>query len=175
MILNEVLGIQEIKDNNVRITTRQAVRAVVLKDGKILMVHTNKGDYKFPGGGVKRQEELKEALAREVAEETGYIVETIGERLGSIIQRNVNQFNTKGIFEMTSHYYACTVKDIPESQHLEKYEEDQEFEPAWIALDDVIKENEMILQGSKENINPWVYRETLALRRLKENGIDKGL
>ena len=171
MILNEVLGIQEIKNHNIRITTRQAVRAVILKDGKILMVHTNKGDYKFPGGGVKRQEELQEALIREVAEETGYIVETIGEKLGTIIQRNVNQFNANGIFEMTSHYYFCSVKDIPESQHLEKYEEDQEFEPVWISMDDVIKGNEMILQGNKEKINPWVYRETLALRRPKENGI----
>lgn len=172
MILNEVLGIQEIRDNNIQITTRQAVRAVILKNGKILMVHTKKGDYKFPGGGVKKQEELKAALKREVAEETGYIVKVIGERLGTIIQRNINQFNAKGIFEMTSHYYYCDVKDIPESQHLEKYEEDQEFEPVWISLGDAIQRNEMILQGDKENINPWVYRETLALKRLKENGIE---
>lgn len=171
MILNEVLGIQEIKDNNTRITTRQAARAVILKDGKILMVHTNKGDYKFPGGGVKRQEEIKEALKREVAEETGYIVTSIGEKLGMIIQRNVNQFNSNGIFEMTSYYYYCDVKDTPESQHLDKYEEDQEFEPVWITIDEVIKENELILQGKKADINPWVYRETLALKRLKEHGI----
>lgn len=171
MILNEVLGIQEIKDNNTRITTRQAARAVILKDGKMLMVHTNKGDYKFPGGGVKRQEEIKEALKREVAEETGYIVKSIGEKLGMIIQRNVNQFNTNGIFEMTSYYYYCDVNDIPESQHLDKYEEDQEFRPVWITIDEVIKENELILQGKKADINPWVYRETLALKRLKEHGI----
>ncbi len=171
MILNEVLGIQEIKSNNIRVATRQAVRAVIIKDGKILMVHTNKGDYKFPGGGVKKQEELKEALRREVAEETGYIVKAIGMRIGTIIQRNVNQFNAKGIFEMTSHYYYCDVKDEPKSQHLDKYEAEQEFEPVWMRIDDVIKENENILKGNKENINPWVYRETLALKRLKENGI----
>lgn len=171
MILNEILGIKVIENSNTRITTRQAVRAVILKDGKILMVHTKRGDYKFPGGGVKKQEELKEALRREVAEETGYIVKDIGERLGTIIQRSINQFNTKGIFEMTSHYYYCDVEDIPESQHLEKYEEDQEFEPAWISLDEVIRTNEMILKGEAGDVNPWVARETLALRRLKENGI----
>lgn len=171
MILNEVLGIQEIEDNNICITTRKAVRAVVLKDGKILMVHTNKGDYKFPGGGIKKQEELKEALKREVTEETGYIVATIGGKIGKIIQRNVNQFNSEGIFEMTSYYYYCDVKDIPVGQHLDKYEEDQEFRPVWIKIDDAIRENEMILQGKRADMNPWVYRETLALKRLKEHGI----
>lgn len=171
MILNEVVGIQEIKDSRAHITTRQAARAVILKDGKILMVHTNKGDYKFPGGGVKKQEEIKEALKREVAEETGYIVNTIGKKLGMIVQRNVNQFNSNGIFEMTSYYYTCNVEEIPKSQHLDKYEKDQEFKPVWIEIDEVIKENELILQGKRADINPWVYRETLALKRLKEHGI----
>ena len=44
MIIDEILGIQKIENRNIRITTRQAVRAIVLKDNKILMVHTNKGD-----------------------------------------------------------------------------------------------------------------------------------
>ena len=38
MILNEILGIQEIKNKNVKITTRRAVRAVIFKNDCILMV-----------------------------------------------------------------------------------------------------------------------------------------
>ena len=169
IILDEVLGIQEIKDKSVPITIRKAVRAVVLKDNKILMVHTNRGDYKFPGGGVKKQESLEEALIREVAEETGYIVKNRGTYIGKIIQRSINQFDLHGIFEMKSYYYYCEVRDIPQEQHLDKYEEDQEFTPVWITLDEVIAQNEIVLENKEDNINPWVYRETLALKYIREN------
>lgn len=168
MIIDEILGIQKIENRNIRITTRQAVRAIILKDNKILMVHTNKGDYKFPGGGIKRQESHEEALRREVIEETGYIIEEMGERAGIIVQRNPNQFDTSGIFEMTSYYYFCNVKTNTTKQHLDKYEEEQEFEPRWVELDEVIAKNEAILTQKGTQINPWVYRETLALRKLKE-------
>ena len=56
MIIDEVLGIQKIKDPKIKIANRYAARAIVIQDNKILMVHTNKGDYKFPGGGIKKAE-----------------------------------------------------------------------------------------------------------------------
>ncbi len=34
---------------------RKAVRAVIMKNGQILMLRTINGDYKFPGGGVKKR------------------------------------------------------------------------------------------------------------------------
>lgn len=168
MIINEILGIQKIKDPQVRITTRLAVRAVVIKENKLLMVRTNKGDYKFPGGGIKKLESHEQALRREVTEETGYIVDHITEQVGLIIQRNPNQFDVNGIFQMNSYYYFCSVKKDRVEQHLDKYEQDQEFKPVWIELDEVIARNEGILTQKGTQINPWVYRETLALRRLKE-------
>ena len=171
MVFNEILGIQKINRDKTRITTRQAVRAIILKDRKILMVHTNKGDYKFPGGGIKKKENHEEALKREVTEETGYIVSEMGEKVGVIIQRNMNQFDSKGIFETTSYYYFCDINGQRSSQHLDKYEKEQEFKPVWISIDEVIANNEAILAKKEGNYNPWVYRETLALKRLKENGI----
>ena len=171
MIINEILGIQQIKNKNTRITSRQAVRAVIFKDNKILMVHTNKGDYKFPGGGIKKQESHEEALRREVIEETGYIIHHMGSRAGMIIQRNPNQFDNEGIFEMTSYYYFCNVRENRTRQHLDKYEQEQEFEPRWMELDEVIAINEGILTQKGTQINPWVYRETLALKRIKESNM----
>lgn len=168
MIINEVLGIQTITNPKTRITTRQAVRAIIIRDHKILMVHTNKGDYKFPGGGIKKLESHEEALRREVTEETGYIVNQMKNEAGVIIQRNPNQFDTKGIFQMTSYYYFCDVKQNKTKQHLDKYEQEQEFAPIWIELDEVIAKNEAILTQKGTQINPWVYRETLALRSIKE-------
>ena len=120
MIINEVLGIQKVRDAKTKITTRQAVRAIIIKDNKILMVHTNKGDYKFPGGGIKRMETHEQALRREVTEETGYIVKHMKAQAGIITQRNPNQFDSNGIFQMNSYYYFCDVQNNVTEQHLDK-------------------------------------------------------
>lgn len=52
---------------------REAVRGVVLKDGKIGVVRFSKiNAILFPGGGVDPNEDLEDALKREFLEETGY-------------------------------------------------------------------------------------------------------
>ena len=54
---------------------RPSVRGIVIRDGKVLMVHSLKYDYyKFPGGGIEAGECRIEALCREVREETGFAV-----------------------------------------------------------------------------------------------------
>ena len=48
------------------------VAAIIIKDDKILLIHRIKNGqeyYVFPGGGVKEEESLEEALAREIKEE----------------------------------------------------------------------------------------------------------
>ena len=36
---------------------RVAARGIIRRAGRLLLVHTDAGDYKFPGGGVERSEE----------------------------------------------------------------------------------------------------------------------
>ena len=59
-----------------------AVSAGIFRDGKILLVRRarepSKGVYTFPGGRVEFGESLIEAVAREVREETGLVIEVIG-------------------------------------------------------------------------------------------------
>lgn len=54
--------------------TDQRVTAVILRDGKLLMIHRFREGMEywvFPGGGVEEGEDLQTALRREVKEETG--------------------------------------------------------------------------------------------------------
>lgn len=59
-----------------------AVSAGIFRDGKILLVRRArepaKGVYTFPGGRVEFGESLTEALAREICEETGLVIEIVG-------------------------------------------------------------------------------------------------
>ena len=66
--------IEEPNNNNYDlIKERIAVRGVIYKKDKLLLVHSNRGYYKFPGGGVEKEESLEEGLIREIREETGYV------------------------------------------------------------------------------------------------------
>ena len=54
---------------------RPSVRGIVIKDGKIAMMHSLKYNYyKLSGGGMEAGESLEDTLIREVREESGLIV-----------------------------------------------------------------------------------------------------
>ena len=49
----EVTLITDEYEEGKKIRTRTAVRSILSYQGKLVMVETNCGDYKFPGGGVE--------------------------------------------------------------------------------------------------------------------------
>ena len=62
--------------------SRDSARSIVIRDGKIAMIHSQKYHYyKFPGGGIEEGEDPIGAMIRETREETGLIVipETVRE------------------------------------------------------------------------------------------------
>ena len=69
-------------DPNGSVGRRPSVRGIIIRDGRIAMMHSKKYDYyKLPGGGIEAGETLEETLIREVREESGLVVkpETIKE------------------------------------------------------------------------------------------------
>ncbi|MCK7486100.1 MAG: FAD-dependent oxidoreductase [Bacillus subtilis] len=70
-IFGDGLERSQIKDQ----PRRTACRGVIVKDGRILVVHSPKLDiYTLPGGGREDGEALAHCVEREVAEETGVVV-----------------------------------------------------------------------------------------------------
>ncbi len=165
MLFNYILGIQDINEGEQKVNYREAVRAVIIKGSEILLVHSNKGDYKFPGGGLKNKESHEETLIREVREETGYIISRVKERIGIVTERNFDEFENDSIFEMHSFYYLCEVSENQESQQLDDYESELDFRPQWMNINTAISNNEGILDNA--DTNHWVSRETSVLRELK--------
>ena len=55
--------------------TRDSARSIIIRDGKVAMIHSLKYDYyKFPGGGIEGGENPVEAMIRETREEAGLVV-----------------------------------------------------------------------------------------------------
>ncbi len=55
--------------------TRTACRSVVIKDGKMLLSYeTGTDQWMLPGGGLEADEDEKECVIRETAEETGFVI-----------------------------------------------------------------------------------------------------
>ncbi|MGM0851214.1 MAG: NUDIX hydrolase [Bacillota bacterium] len=154
-----VLGKPKSETTEYKMKYRTAVKAVTIQDHKILLMHSNRGDYKFPGGGVEEGETLHGALIREVAEETGFIHCVVKEPLGIVIQRHLDVFEDDALFEMTSHYFQCELTDrerIP--QQLEEYESDLDMKPKWVTLDEAIGGNEKLMDQFDNNC--WIKRES---------------
>ena len=168
MVFNYVIGLQKVNKDKVNINCREAIRAIIFQNNNILMVHNNKGDYKFPGGGVKKEETHEEALKREVREETGHIISNVKDKIGVIIERNIDKYDENSVFEMISNYYLCEISDNITTQKLENYESELDFKPVWISLDAVIQTNEEILNNESIDKNSWVNRETKALKALEK-------
>ncbi len=167
MIFNFTFGLHKSNTENVKVIRREAVRGIVISNDKILMVHSNKGDYKLPGGGINTRESHEEALMREIREETGYIMDKALNKIGIVTQRNIDKYERDSIFEMTSYYYLCKVTDKQVSQQLDDYEKELDFSPIWIKIDSAISHNEEVMRGGKV-VNSWVYRENMVLKALRD-------
>ncbi|MFC7371474.1 NUDIX hydrolase [Fictibacillus iocasae] len=149
---------------------RIAVRGIILINGRILLVQSNRGDYKFPGGGVEEAESHEEALIREIREETGYKHAMVISKAGIVIERGHDENNEGALFQMTSHYYFCDlVNEEKTFQQLEDYEVELEFTPKWITLEEAIQQNERLIAQFQEN--SWLRRETFVLNEIKRASI----
>lgn len=154
-----------------KINTRPTVRGIAFKDGKMLMIRTNRGDYKIPGGGVGRRESYEDALIREIREETGFLCTEIGRKVGEIEEFKNDSFDVEADFCMHSIFYEIQVLENKGPQKLEAYEAKLGFEPCWIEIVEAIRKNERIF--SENRGIPWLEREIKILNKINQyyNGI----
>ena len=138
---------------------RPSARAIILKDGKVLLNHVAKYDcYEFPGGGIEAGETPEDAMQREVAEETGRIVipESIRE-FGIVLRRQQDSKDPDGIFEQENYYYLCEVTDETVPRKPDEHEIVEGAEPVWVeSLSTPIHRNRRAFQKIGE---PFMQRE----------------
>ena len=189
----------ELPDNPVQIKKRTAVRGVIHYQNKLLMVRTNEGDYKFPGGGMEEGETDKETLLREIKEETGYTDIHIGLLIGKAFEQNIDTEDPSQYFQMESRYYECwLMSDHRAESAMDGYEEKLGFAPEFVTVEEAYRSNRKLLdreqkklrdfiqrsyiQGNKEQLSagitfsskiPWLERETEVLSKLNRSLVAK--
>lgn len=151
------------KDNlklNGKIHYREAVRAVILEENKVLMLlSTLNGDYKFPGGGIEKGESHKFALLRETLEETACSI-LMNEKFIEINEYDEGQVEGFDVFHMFSTYYFASLIEKKDNIKIE----DEHSIPVWVGVEEAYVHNLTISQ--RKNTVKWIKRETYVLEQI---------
>lgn len=128
------------------------VGAIVLDGNKLLVIKDRFSQgYKLPGGHIDSNEKIKDALEREVFEETGIHIE-----FESIV--NLGHF-TQGQFGESNLYIVCTAKAL--SKDISINDSNEILEAKWIDIE------EFLLMKDTNNYNRSVVKATLENECLK--------
>lgn len=141
---------------------RTAARGIILIDGKYLLIHGKYGDYKFPGGGMEKGEGIEQTLAREVSEETGFIVKDDSIQKAFLVHEK-RKGEKEDLMLMDSYYFYCDVNSVVGKRNLDDYEKEYNYQVCFLTLEEAIQKNKSV--KNIENI-PWIRRDTLVMEEL---------
>lgn len=165
--MKRILLINECKQNNLAVKFRKASRAIMFKEDKLVMIQSKKyGEYKFPGGGCKSGEVLKQTLVREVLEETGLdVLPSSIKEFGKVEEWHIDTYDSSKMFNNISYYYLCDFIDNGKTRNMDEYEIEYGYEVRYVSVDEAIKQNQLVLY-----IGPtWVKREIEVLKYIKKH------
>ena len=149
---------------------RNSARSIIIRDGKVAMIHSLKYDYyKFPGGGIEHGEEPVDAMIRETREESGMIVipESIQE-YGYVHRIQKSDKDPTEVFVQDNYYFICDSQKTVVSQELDDYESKESYSLEFIDPHDAIQKNRNVTQSPYNQI--MFEREAKVLELLISEG-----
>ena len=150
---------------------RDSARSIIIKNGKIAMIHSLKYDYyKFPGGGIEPGESATDALIRETAEEAGLTVipDSIRE-YGYVHRIQKSTVKEDEYFVQDNYYFLCDVEEGIKQQKLDGYESDEHFTLKYVKPETAILSNRTKDHGPKDPV--MLEREARVLEILLSEGL----
>ena len=122
---------------------RNSARSIIIRNGKVAMVHSLKYDYyKFPGGGIEVGENPVEAMIRETREEAGLtvILDSVKE-YGLVHRIQKSDSDPAECFVQDNYYYLCDALDETVSQDLDSYESGEGYRLEFMDPQSAIQKN----------------------------------
>ena len=160
-------------DPNGTVGRRPSVRGIIIRDGRIAMMHSCRYDYyKLPGGGIEPGESLEETLVREVQEESGLIVKKDSIQEFGYVKR-LEKGKVDAIFLQENFYFVCEAEDEPGQRNLDDYEAVEEFTLEFVTPEHAIATNKQSDHGEKaasQTFAGMLLRENMVLERLVQEG-----
>ena len=151
---------------------RHSARSIIIKDGKVAMIHSLKYDYyKFPGGGIENGEDPVRAMIRETREEAGLIVDVDSIReYGYVHKIQKSDRDETECFLQDNYYYLCDIKGKT-AQKLDGYEASEAYTLEYVKPDIAIKKNCAVKDSPYNKM--MFEREARVLKMLIEEGFIK--
>ena len=150
---------------------RVAVRGIIFKDGKLLMIQSDFGELKFPGGGQEKGESDEATLIRETLEETGYRVIPSSIRPFGEVEEKRLSVHEPMIWHQINRYYFCEVEREQGECRYTESEKKYGFRQVWYTLEDAIRINGDNLKIEGEHA--WNQREYTVLKLIREFFVEK--
>lgn len=169
--MKKILVMDEKNYNlNLEEVYRVAVRGIIFMEGKLLLIQSDFGEVKFPGGGQEEMENDFQTLIRETLEETGYhvIPESIHE-FGEVEEKRLSVHEPM-IWHQINRYYFCEVEEFQEKCNYTENENKYGLHQVLYTLDEAFRINEEMI--NREGKYAWTQREFNVLKLLK-NYFDK--
>lgn len=151
----EILGENRLETHT---KTRIGCRGIVLQGEQLLACREEKTDFwQLPGGGLEAGETLQECCAREILEETGYIVKPTKQFL------TLNEYYQE--YKYVSHYFVC---EIIGKGNLNRtsVEIERGLAPQWVGVQDflhIVRDYAAYTATDKDKYGAYL-REYTALR-----------
>ena len=153
--------------------TRDSARSIIIRNGKVAMIHSKKYDYyKFPGGGIENGEDPFDAMIRETQEEAGLTVipETVKE-YGYVHRIQRSDKDPSECFVQDNYYYLCDAADGLVSQDLDEYEKKESYQLEYIEPSLAIEKNRSVKDSPYNRM--MFEREARVLEMLISEGMVK--
>lgn len=152
---------------------RHSARSIILRDGKIAMIHSLQYDYyKFPGGGIENGEDPIAAMIRETKEEAGLVIlPTSVKPYGYVHRAQRSDSNPNEVFLQDNFYYLCEADADTVAQELDGYEAKEQYTLEWVDPRLAIRKNRSVKESPYNRM--MFEREARVLELLMEEGYFK--
>ena len=146
---------------------RVAVRGIIIFEGKLLMIESDSGELKLPGGGIDYGEDDCQALVREVKEETGYdVIPNTIEPFGEIEEKRLSIREPK-LWHQISRLYFCKVNPTKGQCNYTEDEIKRGFRPVLYSIEDALEKCKSVLE--RDGVQAWNQREYKTLLLIRDH------